>query len=92
MSTGDDQTAADSLVALRVNTTAAVGASTSDIVECLVTLRVQEGVQETKSRLASTQASIVQETDNTSENGGSGGGTTRAGLLASVDNLVAVES
>lgn len=92
MSTGDDQAAVDSRVALRINTTATVGAPTSDIIERLVTLRVQKGVQETQSRLASAQASIVQETDNTSKNGCGGGGTARESLLASEDDLVAANS
>lgn len=91
VSTRDDQTAVDMLVALRINATTAVGASASDIVKSRVPQRVQERVQETQGRLASAQAGIVQKTNDTSENWGGSRGATRAGLLTTIDHLVAME-
>lgn len=91
MSTRNNQSATDFLLALRINTTAAVGATAGDVVQGLVSLGVQEGVQEAKCGLAGAQTGIVKQTNDTSEGGRGGGGTTRAVLLAGIDNLVAAD-
>lgn len=75
-------------ISLSVVAVAADRLATGDVGEALVGIAVDQGVQESKSRLALTETGIVEEGNNTGHDGRGSRSATAGGELAALEHRV----
>lgn len=84
----NNTTANDRSAGLAINTVAANGLTTSDIVQTLVPQKVDERIQESESGLSGRKTGIIQQRNDTSKDGRGSRGTSTGLEFAATNNLV----